>query len=152
MINSFFSHVFSRRNRPLDLETSRFVVPTVVLDSKHAMFWSENILRFGLPLYFGFELIANTKSIKKNWGRHTMSMRSALQVVYPDLIIPPTTSIMWQSPEVTDPRLWCLVFTLEGVSLANVEGPLDGILRGMCSQYGLIRSHPERREGRSSSS
>ena len=32
-----------------------------VLDSKHAMFWSENILRFGLPLYFGFELIAKTK-------------------------------------------------------------------------------------------
>ena len=25
------------------------------------MFWSENILRFGLPLNFGFELIANTK-------------------------------------------------------------------------------------------
>ena len=54
-----------------------------------------------------------------------MSMRSALQVVYPDLIIPPTTSIMWQSPEVVaDPRLWCLIFTLEGVSLANVEGPM----------------------------
>ena len=32
-----------------------------ILDSKHAMFWSENILRFGLPLYFGFELIAKTK-------------------------------------------------------------------------------------------
>ena len=28
------------------------------------MFWSENILRFGLPRYFGFELIANTKLSK----------------------------------------------------------------------------------------
>ena len=26
------------------------------------MFWSENILRFGLPLHFGFELIAKPKS------------------------------------------------------------------------------------------
>ena len=28
------------------------------------LFWTQNILRFGLPLYFGFELIAKTKSSK----------------------------------------------------------------------------------------
>ena len=49
-------------------------------------------------------------------------MRSALQIVYPDLVIPPASTFLWHSPEIAaDPRLWHLAQNTEVVMRNDVR-------------------------------